>query len=174
MAEMIHVLRNANLATLAAGREGLGIVEKGALAIKGDRIVYAGLEAGLPVEFSQAAAVDLGGRWITPGLIDCHTHIIHGGNRAREFEMRLAGASYEEIARAGGGIVSSVKATKALSVEGLVEAALPRLDALLAEGLATIEVKSGYGLSIEGELNMLRAARALQQVRPIRAVTSYL
>jgi imidazolonepropionase len=166
-------LRNAHLATLAEGAEGMGVVENGAVAIEGGRIRYAGPEAGLP-SFPDAETVDLDGRWITPGLIDCHTHIVHGGNRAREFEMRLAGASYEEIARAGGGIVSSVKATNALSVDGLVEAALPRIDTLLAEGVTTLEIKSGYGLSSEGELNMLRAARAVEKVRPVRIVTSYL
>jgi len=121
-----------------------------------------------------ASIIDCDGRWITPGLIDCHTHIVFGGDRAMEFEMRLEGATYEEVARAGGGIVSSVKATNALSVEGLVKAALPRVDTLLAEAVSTLEIKSGYGLSIEGELNMLRAARALEKVRPVRVVTSYL
>jgi len=173
MGKPISILRNAHLATLAEGAKGIGIVENGAVAIDGGRIVYAGPEAGLP-HLPGALTIDLGGRWVTPGLIDCHTHIIHGGNRAREFEMRLAGASYEEIARAGGGIVSSVKATNALSVEGLVEAALARIDTLLAEGVTTIEIKSGYGLSIEGELNMLRAARAVEKARPVRVVTSYL
>jgi imidazolonepropionase len=173
MGKPISILRNAHLATLAAGVEGMGIVENGAVAIEDGRISYAGPEAGLPT-LPDAENIDLGGRWITPGLIDCHTHVIHGGNRAREFEMRLAGASYEEIARAGGGIVSSVKATNALSVDGLVETALPRIDTLLVEGVTTMEIKSGYGLSIEGELNMLRAARAVEKVRPVRIVTSYL
>lgn len=173
MGKPISILRNAHLATLASGAEGMGVVENGAVAIENGRIVYAGPEAGLPT-LPGSESVDLGGRWVTPGLIDCHTHIIHGGNRAREFEMRLAGASYEEIARAGGGIVSSVKATNALSVDGLVETALARIDTLLAEGVTTMEIKSGYGLSIEGELNMLRAARAVEKVRPVRVVTSYL
>jgi imidazolonepropionase len=173
MGKPISILRNAHLATLAEGSDGMGVVENGAVAIEDGHILYAGPETGLP-SLPDAEAIDLGGRWITPGLVDCHTHIIHGGNRAREFEMRLAGASYEEIARAGGGIVSSVKATNALSVDGLVEAALSRIDTLLAEGVTTMEIKSGYGLSIEGELNMLRAARAVEKVRPVRVVTSYL
>jgi imidazolonepropionase len=173
MSETIRVLRNAHLATLATAADGLGVVHDGAAAIDGDLILFAGAESDLPF-LPDAEIIDLGGRWITPGLVDCHTHIIHGGNRGREFEMRLAGASYEEIARAGGGIVSSVKATNALSVDGLVAASLPRLDTLLAEGVTTIEVKSGYGLSIEGELNMLRAARALEKARRVRVVTSYL
>src|SRR5690606_33883674 len=109
-----------------------------------------------------------------PALIDCHTHLVFGGNRAREFEMRLKGASYEEIARAGGGIVSTVAATRAMNEEELVAAALPRLDALMAEGVATVEIKSGYGLSIEDELKMLRAARQLAAQRGVRVRTSYL
>lgn len=169
------VWTNARLATLAEGREGLGAIENGAIAAKNGVIVFVGAEADLPADLRRdALVVDCEGRWITPGLIDCHTHIVFGGDRAMEFEMRLEGATYEEVARAGGGIVSSVKATNALSVEGLVEAALPRVDTLLAEGVSTLEIKSGYGLSIEGELNMLRAARALEMVRPVRVVTSYL
>jgi imidazolonepropionase len=173
MTNPIRVFRNTHLATLAESADSLGIVENGALAIEGDRIVYAGPETSLPA-LPAAESIDLGGRWITPGLVDCHTHIIYGGNRAREFEMRLEGRSYEEIARAGGGIVSSVKATNALSVDELVDVSLPRLDTLLSEGVTTIEIKSGYGLSVEGELNMLRAARALEKARPVRVVTSYL
>lgn len=166
---------NAHLATLTEGAQGLGIIENGAVAASDGRIVFVGALADLPADLKDAASIiDCEGRWITPGLIDCHTHIIFGGDRAMEFEMRLEGATYEEVARAGGGIVSSVKATNALSVEGLVEAALPRVDTLLAEGVSTLEIKSGYGLSIEGELNMLRAARALETVRPLRIVTSYL
>jgi imidazolonepropionase len=174
MSEPVQILTNAALATLA-GQDGLGIVLDGAIAHQDGRIVFAGPKADLPQHLTQGAKIhDLEGRWITPGLIDCHTHIVHGGNRAREFEMRLEGRSYEEIARAGGGIVSSVKATNALDVEGLVRAALPRLDTLLAEGVTTIEIKSGYGLSIDGELNMLSAARALEKIRPVRIVTTYL
>jgi imidazolonepropionase len=154
---------------------GLGIIEKGAIVCEGGRILFAGPEGELPSWLIETAEIaDLEGRWVTPGLVDCHTHIVYGGNRAREFEMRLEGATYEEIARAGGGIVSSVKATNALSVEGLVEAALPRLDTLVSEGVTTIEVKSGYGLNIEAELKMLRAARALAERRPVRVITSYL
>lgn len=169
------IFRNARIATLATEKSGLGVVEDGAIVVSGGKIDYAGPQAALTAAIeADADVVDLEGRWVTPGLIDCHTHIVHGGNRAREFEMRLEGATYEEIARAGGGIVSSVTATNALSVEGLMETALPRLDTLLAEGVTTLEVKSGYGLSIEGELNMLRAARRLEKVRPVRIVTSYL
>ncbi|MEZ2128533.1 MULTISPECIES: imidazolonepropionase [unclassified Sinorhizobium] len=167
--------RNARLATLAADKAVLGVIEKGAIVSAGGRITFAGAESDLPASaIEKSEIIDLEGRWVTPGLVDCHTHIVHGGNRAREFEMRLEGATYEEIARAGGGIVSSVNATRALPVEGLVEAALPRLDTLLAEGVTTIEVKSGYGLDIETELKMLRAARALEEARPVRVVTSYL
>ncbi|WP_026619728.1 imidazolonepropionase (plasmid) [Ensifer sp. WSM1721] len=167
--------RNARLATLREDLGPLGIIEKAAIGVRGGRIAYAGAESELPVGFAEAdQVVDCEGRWITPALIDCHTHIVHGGNRAREFELRLEGATYEEIARAGGGIVSTVKATNALSVEELVETALPRLNALLSEGVSTVEIKSGYGLNIEAELKMLRAARQLERVRPVRVLTSYL
>ncbi|ATN32323.1 imidazolonepropionase [Rhizobium sp. ACO-34A] len=170
-----RILRNARLATLQEGAAGLGVIEKGALVVEAGRIAFAGAENDLPsVASGPAEIVDLEGRWVTPGLVDCHTHIVYGGNRAREFEMRLEGATYEEIARAGGGIVSSVRATNALDVEGLVATVLPRLDTLIAEGVTTIEVKSGYGLNIEGELKMLRAARRLQEIRPVRVVTSWL
>src|SRR5690606_10580106 len=106
-------------------------------------------------------------RWITPGLIDCHTHLVHAGNRAHEFELRLNGATYEEIARAGGGIISTVNTTRAASEHELIAASLPRLDALIAEGVTTIEIKSGYGLSREHELKQLKAARRLSEERPI-------
>ncbi|MDM9645388.1 imidazolonepropionase [Rhizobium sp. S163] len=170
-----HLWRNARLATLAPHKDGLGVIEKGAIVVELGRITFAGPETELPIlAIERAEITDLEGRWVTPGLIDCHTHIVYGGNRAREFEMRLEGATYEEVARAGGGIVSSVKATNALSVDGLVAASLPRLDTLLSEGMTTIEIKSGYGLNIEAELKMLRAARALGNIRPVRVVTSYL
>ncbi|KQT47413.1 imidazolonepropionase [Aureimonas sp. Leaf454] len=172
---MKTLLMNLRLATLAPSRPGLGIVEAGAILVEGGRILYAGAADGLSAEAGrEAETVDLGGRWVTPAPIDCHTHIVHGGNRAKEFEMRLAGASYEEIARAGGGIVSSIAATRASSVDDLVASALPRLDALLAEGTSTVEIKSGYGLDVETEIAMLAAARRLGQHRSVRIVTSWL
>ncbi|HYD15464.1 MAG TPA: imidazolonepropionase, partial [Hyphomicrobium sp.] len=129
-----RLFRNARLATLDPAREGLGIVEKGAIAAREGRILYAGPEADLPSALAcDADILDCEGRWITPGLIDCHTHLVHAGDRAHEFELRLNGASYEEIARAGGGILSTVRATRAASEDDLVAQALPRLDALLAE-----------------------------------------
>ena len=121
-----------------------------------------------------ATVVDCGGRLLTPALIDCHTHLVHAGNRAHEFEMRLNGASYAEIAAAGGGILSTMRATRAASVDALVALALPRLDALLREGVGTVEIKSGYGLTVAAEINMLRAARRLEGLRPVRIKTSWL
>jgi imidazolonepropionase len=175
MADATQIWRNARIATLDPNLPGLGMIEDAAIAVRNGRIAFVGRWQDLPLALSEATdIIDCEGRVITPGLIDCHTHIVFGGDRAMEFEMRLQGATYEEVARAGGGIVSSVKATNALSVEGLVKAALPRVGTLLAEGVSTLEIKSGYGLSIEGELNMLRAARALEEVRPVRVVTSYL
>jgi imidazolonepropionase len=175
----ISLWRNARLATLAPSAPDLGpdlgIVEKGAIAVRNGRILFAGPEAELPQDYASPAHVfDCEGRWITPALIDCHTHLVFGGNRAMEFEMRLNGASYEEISRAGGGIVSSVRETRALSQDELIAQALPRLDALLAEGVSTIEIKSGYGLDIETELKMLRVARNLGTLRPVRILTTYL
>jgi imidazolonepropionase len=154
------LLTNLKLASMAAGGVPYGLVEDAAIAIEAGRIAWAGARADLPSHHAGWPVEDMGGRLVTPGLIDCHTHIVFGGNRAREFEMRLEGASYEEIARAGGGIVSSVSATRAASVDELVDDALPRVDHLLAEGVTTLEIKSGYGLDIDTELNMLRAAAA--------------
>ncbi len=167
------LLRNATLAgTDADGPHGL--IARGAVAIEGDRIAWAGPEAELPDHLARQDALDLEGRLVTPGLVDCHTHIVHGGNRAQEFEMRLEGASYEEIARAGGGIVSTVTATRASTEDRLLACALPRVDALIAEGVTTLEAKSGYGLDLETELAMLRAARRIAEVRPVRVQTSFL
>ncbi|MFC2953620.1 imidazolonepropionase [Marinicaulis aureus] len=166
------LLTNATLATMAAG-EPYGLVENAALAVKDGRIAYAGPMAELPGGASSQTE-DLGGALITPGLIDCHTHLVYAGERASEFEARLLGRSYEEIARAGGGILSTVRATRAASEDQLVEAALPRLDALIAEGLTTIEIKSGYGLTLEDEMKMLRAARRLAKERPVRVMTTLL
>ncbi|MCB1397705.1 MAG: imidazolonepropionase [Rhodobacter sp.] len=162
----ILILTNARLAPGFDARPG-------AVAIQGGRILWAGPMADLPA-FPGAERRDLQGRIVTPAPIDCHTHLVHGGHRAREFALRLEGASYEEIARAGGGIVSTVAATRAASEDDLVAQALPRLDALLAEGVAVVEVKSGYGLDIDTELRMLRAARRLGRLRPVRIVTSFL
>ncbi|MDR6955293.1 imidazolonepropionase [Ancylobacter sp. 3268] len=168
-----RIWRGARLATLDEARPGLGIVEDGLIAAADGRIVYAGPATEAPA-LEAEETLDVEGRWITPGLIDCHTHLVFGGDRAHEFELRLAGASYEEIARAGGGIVSTMKATRAASEEDLVAAALPRLDALIAEGVTTIEIKSGYGLSDEAELKSLRAARALGKARPVSVAATYL
>jgi imidazolonepropionase len=169
------VWRGARLATMAAARPGIGVVERGAIAAEGGRIVYAGEEAELPQAARQGAEiVDCDGRWITPGLVDCHTHLVYAGDRAREFEMRLEGATYEEIAKAGGGILSTVRATRAASENELVRQSLPRLDALIAEGVTTIEIKSGYALDAEGERRMLQAARRLGRERPIHVRTTYL
>lgn len=151
----------------------LGDIDDGIVATQGGRILYAGTRAEAP-PLEAGERIDCDGRWITPGLIDCHTHLVYAGNRAREFELRLEGASYEEIARAGGGIASTVNATRAASDDELVAQALPRLDALIAEGATTVEVKSGYGLSFEHETKMLRAARALAKLRDIDIVTTFL
>jgi len=168
-----RVWARARLATLASGRPGLGEVDDGCVAARDGRIVYAGPASGAPA-FVTDETIDCEGRWITPGLIDPHTHLVFGGDRAHEFELRLAGASYEEIARAGGGIVSTMAATRAASEAELVASALPRLDALIAEGATTVEVKSGYGLSLEHELKSLRAARALGQRRRLTIKTTFL
>ncbi len=165
---------NARLATMAPAAAGLGEISPGAIAARDGRIAWVGPMADLPATDEAPERIDLEGRWITPGLIDCHTHIVHGGDRAREFELRLAGATYEEIARAGGGIASTVAATRAASEDELVIGALPRLDALILEGATTVEVKSGYGLDAESEARMLRAARRLGAERPVAVATSFL
>lgn len=171
----LQLWRNARLATMAEGDAGLGLVEKGAIVARDGVIVYAGPEADMPSALAQGGeTTDCEGRWITPGLIDCHTHLIHAGNRANEFEMRLAGATYEEVARAGGGIVSTVKATRAAHEDELVRQSLPRLDALIAEGVTTVEIKSGYGLSHMHERWSLRAARRLGTMRDVSVVTTFL
>ena len=162
---------DARLATMTG--PGLGIVEDGVIAARDGRILFAGAAADAP-SFEADETIACGGRWITPGLIDCHTHLVHGGDRAHEFELRLQGASYEEIARAGGGIVSTMQATRAASEAQLVASALPRLDALIAEGVTTVEIKSGYGLEREAEIRMLRAARRLGEERPVGIATTFL
>ena len=157
------VWRNARLLTPVGGADGM-------VACTAGRIVHAGPAVAVDAEHIH----DCHGRWITPGLIDPHTHLVFAGDRADEFRQRLDGATYEDISRAGGGILSTVRATRAASGDALVEAALPRLDAWLAEGVTTIEIKSGYGLTLHDELKMLRAARALERRRPVRIVTTFL
>jgi imidazolonepropionase len=169
-----HVFTNATVATMTGGAAAYGLVENASVAIENDRVCYAGPADGEPEALASWAHEDVEGRLITPALIDCHTHLVAGGDRAREFEMRLEGASYEEIARAGGGIVSTVKATRAADDASLLATALKRVDHLIAEGVATVEIKSGYGLDLDTELRMLRTARVISRERDIRVRTSFL
>lgn len=162
------LLTNLKLATM---KDGYGLIEDGAVAMAGGRIVWAGSRRDAP---ESGPAIDCGGRLATPGLIDCHTHLVHGGSRANEFEMRLNGIAYADIARAGGGIMSTVRATRATSPDDLFASARRRLDCLLAEGVTTIEIKSGYGLDVETELKMLKVARRLGEARPVDVRTTFL
>ena len=168
------VLTSLRAATMRSGADPYGLIKDAAIVLAGGKIAWIGAQADLPSDYAALPVRDMGGRLITPALIDCHTHVIHGGNRAAEFEMRLHGASYEEVARAGGGIVSTVAATRKSSEDDLVAAALPYVDAMIAEGVAVIEIKSGYGLEQDTELRMLRAARRIGQLRPVLVRTSYL
>jgi imidazolonepropionase len=170
-----RIWHNARLATMSQSLPGLGVVDDGAIVASEGRIVFAGPAAEIPAALTREAEImDCGGRWITPGLIDCHTHLVHAGNRANEFEMRLAGATYEEVALAGGGIVSSVKALRAASEDDLVRETLPRLDALINEGVTTVEIKSGYGLDLENEKKSLHAARRMGEERAVAVRTTFL
>ncbi|MGH8052371.1 MAG: imidazolonepropionase [Stenotrophomonas sp.] len=164
---------NANLMTLDDASGGLGIVRDGVIAARDGHIVHVGPADAAPA-FDAALRVDCEGRWISPGLIDCHTHLVYAGNRAGEFEQRLRGVSYADIARAGGGIVSTVRATRAADDDALIKATLPRLDAMLAEGVTTIEIKSGYGLSLMDERKQLRVARELGTLRKVEVVPTFL
>lgn len=172
----IRVLTGLTVATMATEENALpyGLQKDAAIALKADRIAWVGGRIDLPDDFKSCEMIDMGGRLVTPALIDCHTHLVHAGNRSNEFEMRLNGESYEAIARAGGGILSTVTATRAASEDELGESALPRLDALIAEGVCVVEIKSGYGLTIEDELKMLRAARKLETLRDVRIKTTLL
>jgi len=165
------LLTNATLATLS-GDAPYGLLRDGAVLLEGDRIIWVGLAADAPPHTGET--LDLDGRLVTPGLIDCHTHLVFGGNRAREFEMRLQGAGYADIARAGGGIVATVTATRAASDVELLEGALRRADALIAEGVTTLEIKSGYGLDHDTELRMLRVAREVGAARALTVKTTFL
>ena len=170
----MQILGNVRIAGFAEGSGQAMLSDPSVIVTDGARIAWVGDAADLPGEYAGAPIRDMGGRVVTPGLIDCHTHVVFGGDRAREFEMRLEGASYENIARAGGGILSSVRDTRAASEDQLLETALPRVDALLAEGVTTLEIKSGYGLEIESELKMLRVARRTGEVRPVTVRTTWL
>lgn len=174
----LRLITDCRLATMVEGGAGVGgaaygAIEDGALLIRDGRIVWAGARADLPAH--EAAQTDrLDGRWVTPGLVDCHTHLVFGGDRSGEFEQRLGGVTYEEIARAGGGIVSSVAATRAASEDELYASALGRLAGLKATGVTTVEIKSGYGLDHDSELKMLRVARRIGREAGVRVRTSYL
>jgi len=168
-----RLIIDCHIATMVAGGVPYGAIEQGAILVRDGRIAWVGAAVDLPSH--DAAEIDrLDGAWVTPGLIDCHTHLVFGGDRSAEFEQRLGGATYEEIARAGGGIVSSVTATRAASEDELLASALDRLAGLTATGVTTIEIKSGYGLDRETELKMLRVARRIGAVAGVRVRTSYL
>ena len=162
-----------NHATLASMAGGYGLISDAAVICVGDRILWAGPMTDMP-RFRDTATIDCQGRLVTPGLIDCHSHVVFGGDRASEFEMRLNGASYEQVARAGGGILSTVRATRAASEAGLLAAALPRVDQMMATGTTTLEIKSGYGLTLDDEVKMLRVARAIAQARPVQIRVTHL
>ena len=166
---------NVHLATMAAvPGDGYGEIRDAAIAVKDGRIAWLGARSALPAGATAGDTRDGGGCWITPGLIDCHTHIVHAGNRSDEFEKRLNGASYEDIARAGGGIMSTVRATRAASEDELLAQSLPRVASLLAEGVTTIEIKSGYGLTLQDEAKMLRVARRIGRELPVSVATTFL
>jgi imidazolonepropionase len=167
------LLTDARIATMRAGAADYGVIEDGAIAISNGKIAWIGPKSGLP-DNAAASNRSLDGRWVTPALIDCHTHLIFAGDRSGEFEERLRGASYEDIARAGGGIMSTVRATRDASADALYAAALPRVQALAAEGVGTIEIKSGYGLNIESELKMLSVARQLGEATDVTIRTTLL
>lgn len=168
------VLTNARIATMDVADTPYGFLQNAALVVEDETIQWVGQSPDLPANYAAYEKVDLEGRVVTPALIDCHTHVVFGGDRAREFEMRLNGASYEEVAKAGGGIISTVTATRNASEEELLSSALKRVDTLLAEGVTTLEIKSGYGLDVETELRMLRVARKIGQSRPVRVKTTFL
>ena len=168
-----RLILDCHVATMVAGGEPYGAIEDAAIVVRGGRIVWIGARADMPTV--DAKVTDrLNGRWVTPGLIDCHTHLVFGDDRSGEFEQRLGGATYEEIARGGGGIVSSVAATRAASDEELYASALARLAGLKATGVTTVEIKSGYGLDRDSELKMLRVARRIGREAGVRVRTSYL
>ena len=169
-----QLITNAAMASMTGSQDAPDVTANACIAVRSGRIAWCGLGVNLPAEHSGLPQNDVEGRLVTPGLIDCHTHLVFGGNRAREFEMRLEGASYEQIALAGGGILSTVTATRSTSEPELLAGALARADALIAEGVTTLEIKSGYGLDVDTELAMLRVARAIAKHRPVTVRTSFL
>lgn len=173
-----NIYSNCRIATMQSdasrGKAGYGLIASGAIVTLSGEVVWVGNVEDLPAKFASKHKINLEGRLVTPALIDCHTHLVFGGNRAREFESRLAGVSYEDISKAGGGIKSTVSATRKASFDDLVSGSLTRLDDLLSEGVAIVEIKSGYGLTIEHELRMLRIARHLETLRPVIIKTTWL
>ena len=167
---------NANIATMIDGDVPYGLIKNGAIAIHKGCIQWIGAMSELPNNYSESCneIQDCKGQLVTPGLLDCHTHIVYGGNRAKEFEMRLNGASYEEVAKAGGGIVSTVAATRNASEAELYDQSTPRLEAIMAEGATTVEIKSGYGLNLDDELKTLRVARQLGENYAVDIITTFL
>lgn len=176
MADWDTIWINANLATMTAGGAPYGAIANAAVAVRGDRIAWIGPMADLSGKPEALAdeVIDLAGKWVTPGLVDCHTHLVFGGSRAGEFEQRLQGVSYEEISRAGGGIVSTMKATREAAEDELVTAGLPRLSNLIRDGVTTVEIKSGYGLETAAEMKQLAAARTLGEKLPVGVQTTFL
>ena len=169
-----NLIRNAKLAPMSDDQDDFDITNNGAIAIDGEQIVWSGEEKNIPNEYKKYNEYNAKGKLITPGLIDCHTHLVFGGNRSTEFNMRLNGKSYQEIAKAGGGIASTMKATREASFDDLLSSSLVRLDDMIGNGVTTVEIKSGYGLDIETECLMLRVAKRLESLRPIRIKTSFL
>lgn len=173
-----HCFTNATIATAAspsaAGKPEYGLLPDAALVITNGTISWIGASSEIPDSYIHTPHTDLHGKLITPGLIDCHTHLVYAGNRANEFEQRLEGVSYQDIAKAGGGIISTVNATRAASETELLRETLPRVDSLISDGVTTVEIKSGYGLDKETELKMLRVARMIPQHRNLRVVTTFL
>ena len=165
---------NLNIAAMTAGGAPYGTIRSGAIGVKDGRLVFVGPQAALPENHSATESIDADGKWVFPGFIDCHTHIVFGGNRAREFEMRLKGSSYKEIAENGGGILSTVKATRLASEDALAASAAKRLCRLASGGVTVVEIKSGYGLTLDDELKMLRAAKKAGQMCDIRVTTTLL
>ena len=167
------LLTNTRIATMRGNDGAYGVIDNGALAIADGKVAWVGAEPDLPKRIN-AKTLSLNGRWLTPALIDCHTHVVFGGNRANEFEQRLEGVTYEEIAEAGGGILSTVAATRGASADELTNSAAARLHTLAREGVATVEIKSGYGLDVDNEIKMLRVARSLAGSSGISISTSFL